>query len=271
MGKDAALFASNEEENMATKAPIAGSEISIMEVVEGQMDFCILGTSPFICNRMSQKAWFELLAPQKKTAADKAANMKHDPLAEFRNSPYRMASPTAPTVLAVTPTSFKKAMGTAALETPGAKKAQIGRLVSVDWDCMPIWGVPKVFMAITRSADMNKTPDVRTRAIIPEWACRLTVRFQKPILREQSLANLLAAAGRLSGVGDWRQEKGSGSYGAFKLVSANDKDFLRIINTGGRAAQQEALDNPVAYNDETSEMLAWFEVELKRRGFKVAA
>ena len=86
---------------MATKAPVTGSEISIMEVVEGQMEFCILGTSPFICNRMSQKAWFELLAPQKKTAADKAANMKHDPMAEFRNSPYRMASPDAATVLAV--------------------------------------------------------------------------------------------------------------------------------------------------------------------------
>lgn len=255
---------------MATK-PVVESEISITEVVEGQMDFCILGTSPLICNRMAQKAWFELLAPKKKTAADKAANMKHDPLGEFRASPYRMANEDAPTVLAVLPTMFKKAMGTAALDMPGTKKAQIGRLVSVDWDAMSVWGVPHVFMAITRSADINKTPDVRTRAILPEWACRLSVRFQKPILREQSVANLLAAAGRLSGVGDWRQEKGSGSYGAFKLVSADDKDFLRIIKTGGRNAQQEALDNPIPYNDETSEMLAWFEVELKRRGFKVAA
>ena len=174
-------------------------------------------------------------------------------------------------MLAVLPTLFKKAMGPAALGMPGTKKVQIGRLVSVDWDAMPVWGVPNVFMAITRSADINKTPDVRTRAILPEWACRLSVRFQKPILREQSVANLLAAAGRLSGVGDWRQEKGSGSYGAFKLVSADDKDFLRVIKTGGRNAQQEALDNPIPYNDETSEMLAWFEVELKRRGFKVAA
>ena len=255
---------------MATK-PVVESEISINEVVEGKMDFCILGTSPLICNRMAQKAWFDLVARKKNTAADKAANMKHDPLGEFRATRYRMANEDAPTVLAVLPTMFKKAMGTAALDMPGTKKAQIGRLVSVDWDAMPVWGVPNVFMAITRSADINKTPDVRTRAILPEWACRLSVRFQKPILREQSVANLLAAAGRLSGVGDWRQEKGSGSYGAFKLVSADDKDFLRVIKTGGRNAQQEALDNPIPYNDETSEMLAWFEVELKRRGFKVAA
>jgi hypothetical protein len=54
-----------------------------------------------------------------------------------------------------------------------------------------VYGVPKVFCAITRSADMNRTPDVRTRAILPEWACRFTVRFEKPILRDQTIADLL--------------------------------------------------------------------------------
>jgi hypothetical protein len=162
-------------------------------------------------------------------------------------------------------------MGTAALDTPGAKKAQIGRLVYIEGEQLPIYGTPKVFMAITRSADMNKTPDVRTRALLPEWACKLRITFTKPILREQSIMNLLAAAGFQSGVGDWRQEKGSGSYGSFKLVSADDKDFMRIVKTQGRAAQQAAMDKPEAHNAETEEMLAWFEVETKRRGFKVAA
>ena len=245
-----------------------GTEIQIMEVVKGQIEFCILGTSPLIMNRMSQKVWFELLAPKgKKNAAEKASTMKHDPIKEFRDSAYTISDPNAPTLLAILPTSFKRAMGTAALDTPGAKKAQIGRLVYIEGEQLPIYGVPKVFMAITRSADMNKTPDVRTRAILPEWACRLKITFTKPILREQSIANLLAAAGFQSGVGDWRQEKGSGSYGSFKLVSADDADFLRIVSTQGRAAQQHALDKPVAHNDETDEMLAWFDVELSKRGF----
>ena len=42
------------------------------------------------------------------------------------------------------------------------------------------------------------------------------------------------------------------------------------MKTMGRTAQQEAIDNPIAYNAETEEMLAWFDVEIKRRGFKVA-
>lgn len=256
---------------MATRKVETSSEIQVIEVVKGQIDFCILGTSPLIMNRMSQKVWHELLAPKgKKNAAEKASSLKHDPIKEFRDSPYIIENKAAPSLLGILPTAFKGAMLTAALDMPGTKRTQMGRLLTVDWDMQPVYGVPKVFMSITRSADMNKTPDVRTRAILPEWACRLTVTFNKPILREQSVANLLAAAGMQSGVGDWRQEKGSGSFGAFKLVSSDDKDFLRIVKTMGREAQQEALDNPIAYNAETEEMLAWFDVEIKRRGFKVA-
>lgn len=256
---------------MATRKAETSSEIQVIEVVKGQIDFCILGTSPLIMNRMSQKVWHELLAPKgKKNAAEKASSLKHDPIQEFRNSPYIIENKAAPSLLGILPTAFKGAMLTAALDMPGTKRTQMGRLLTVDWDMQPVYGVPKVFMSITRSADMNKTPDVRTRAILPEWACRLTVTFNKPILREQSVANLLAAAGMQSGVGDWRQEKGSGSFGAFKLVSNDDKDFLRITKTMGREVQQEALDNPIAYNAETEEMLAWFDVEIKRRGFKVA-
>jgi len=257
---------------MATKQVEKASEISIMELVRGKMEFCILGLTPLILNRMSQKVWFELLAPKgRKTTVEKASTLKHDPVQEFRASPYLMPDAKAPTLLGIPPTAFKGAMGTAALRTPGVKKTEIEQLVYVEGQMLPLYGLPKVFMAITRSADMNKTPDVRTRALLPEWACKLEISFAKPALREQGIANLLAAAGFIAGVGDWRQEKGSGNYGSFKLVSADDKDFVRITKNQGRVGQQKAMDNPEPYNDETSEMLAWFDVEIKRRGFKVAA
>lgn len=257
---------------MSTKSTSTTGEVVIVEMARGIMDFCIVGTSPLICNRMSEKAKFQLLAPAgRKSASEKASSLKHEPLQEFRDSPYRMQDPAAPTLLAVLPTQFKQAMCSAALDMPGAKKAQMERLVSVDWDRMPLWGIPKLFMAVTRSADINKTPDIRTRAIVPEWACRLRVSFMKPVLREQSIVNLLAAAGSLSGIGDWRQQKGSGSFGAFRLASADDPDYLRITRDGGRGAQEAALTSPEPYDDETSEMMSWYDVEVKRRGFKVAA
>lgn len=254
---------------MTTKTA-SNETITILEVEKVTMDFHVLGTSPLICNRMSQKVLRELLAPKgKKTAAEKASTMKHNPVEEFRASPYRIEDPSSPTLLGFLPTAFKRAMGTAALDMPGAKKAQILRLIYVEGEMLNLWGIPKLFMAVTRSADINKTPDVRTRAILPEWAMKLSITFTKPIMREQSIANLLAAAGIQSGVGDWRQEKGSGSYGAFRLVGADDPDFNRIVATQGRAAQTEALEHPVAHDLESAEMLSWFEVEMGRRGFSV--
>jgi hypothetical protein len=257
---------------MVTKANESPTEIQILEIQTGRMDFYILGSTPLICNRMAMKGAKELLAPKgRKSTAEKAASMKHDPLEEFRNSPYIMTDEKSPTLIGVMASGFKKAMGTAALRTPGVKKAEIAQLVYVPGEFVEIYGTPQIFLAITRSADMNHTPDVRTRAILPEWACKLSVTFVKPMLREQSIANLLAAAGFISGIGDWRQEKGSGSFGSFKLVGPDDKDFARIVKTQGRAAQKKALAEPTPYNDETSELLAWFDVEMKRRGFKVAA
>lgn len=256
---------------MAGKKTEAAGEVYIAQVNRETADFCILGTAPLICNRMSQKARQELLLPKgKKTAAEKASSLKHNPLEEFRASPYMATDPNSPTRIQLLSTMFKKACMTAALDLPGAKKAQIGRLLYVVGDRVPVFGVPQLMMSVTRSADMNRTPDVRTRAILPAWACRITVSFVSPIIRLSSVANLLAAGGITSGIGDWRVEKGSGSYGTYEVVSDDDPRYLEIVNSGGADAQQAALDDPAPYDDETSELLSWYGTEVNRRGFKVA-
>jgi hypothetical protein len=72
------------------------------------------------------------------------------------------------------------------------------------------------------------------------------------------------------GVGDWRPQKGSGTFGRWRIVEPDDKEYLDIIKTGGAEAQQAALDDPAPYDDETEELLGWYDVEVKRRGLKVA-
>jgi hypothetical protein len=259
---------------MAIKKSAASTEdtTEIIAVSKGIIDCYILGTTPIILNRMPEKAWRELLAPKgRKTAADKAGSMKHDPMEEFRNSPYRMPFDNDPTLIAQVGSAFKKALANAALDMPGAKKAQIGRLTYVPAELVPIYGIPQVLCSIVRSADMNKTPDVRTRVIVPKWAVKLSIEYVTPLLREKPVIQLLAAAGIYSGVGDWRPEKGAGSYGQFKLVSADDDEFNHIVKVGGRKAQIAAMKKPEAYNDETRELLDWFGPEMQRRGFKIAA
>jgi hypothetical protein len=188
---------------------------------------------------------------------------------EFRDSPYRLHDENEPTLLAHLATAFKRAIANTAVDIPGAKKAQMGRLMWVEGEKIPLYGIPKMHMSVTRSADMNKTPDVRTRCIIPEWAARITVTFTVPLLKEPVVSNLLAAAGQIQGVGDWRPEKGSGTFGQFRLVSPDDPDFKRIVKEGGRKAQEKAIKDAEAYDPDTEELFAWFVSEAKQRGYKI--
>lgn len=244
------------------------NEIEILTVNQGRLDVFVLGTTPIILNRMSQKALHEILLPKgRKTQADKAANLKHDPFSEFRASPYTDKIPDAPTLIQHLSSAFKNALASAALDLPGANKSQIARLTWVNGERVSVYGIPKLSMMVVRSADMNRTPDVRSRAIIPQWACKFTVSYVTPLLKPQTVASLLASAGITQGVGDYRPGKGKGTYGQFELVNENDPRWMEIVKTGGRKAQMKAMDNPEPYDDETEEMLEWFTAEVGARGW----
>lgn len=244
--------------------------IEIVEVNRGVIEVCLLGTTPLIHNTMSAKVRRELLLPKgRKTAAEKAGQLKHEPLEEYRASVRRMEE--GPTAIGVPGPAFKGGICNAAIDVPGATKAQVGRLVHVNGYTIPVYGVPEIFSSVVRSADINKTPDVRTRAIMPQWACKLSISFIKPLVRDSVVIGLLAAAGYTQGVGDFRVQKGKGDFGQFKIVSPDDPEFVEILKTGGRKAQEKALEQPEAYDIETEELLSWFDTEVTRRGFKVAS
>jgi len=251
--------------NAKSKAP-ESNEIQIMQVNQGAIEFCLVGTSPLLYNAMSEKAWHELLYPSpKKNAAEKQSSMKHDPPSEFRNSTYHHTEDTAATRLNFPSAAFKKALASAALDIPGAAKAQIGRLVWAQGQRVDMYGIPQLSCMIVRMADMNRTPDVRTRAILPEWACRVSMRFMEPILKAQTITNLFAAAGFICGIGDGRQQKGSLSYGQFRLCGLDDPDYVRITTSMGRVPQDAALAEPSYYDEETERLMLWFKAEVVKR------
>ena len=242
---------------------IQNAEISVVEIHQGEVEFCIKGTSPLIYHRMGEKAKRELLFPKgRKTAADKATSIKHNPVEEFRDSVYRSKQPE--TLLMAPTIWFKAAITNAALDIPGATKAQMGRLVWVMDDETAVYGTPNLLMSVVRSSDMNRTPDIRTRAILPEWACRIKVRFIKPNISEQSVINLLSAAGVITGVGDYRQQKGKSAYGQFELIGKADADYKRILKMD-RKVQEEALENPAFYDYDSEELYNWFYTEFTTR------
>jgi hypothetical protein len=239
------------------------NEVHIVTVERGKAKFHILGTTPMLHNCLSSKARQELLLPSgRKTDADKKSTLKHSPLDEFKSSIY-FNNKAGPTLVQHLTSAFRGAMRSAALDLPGVSKAEIGRLMWVEGERVDIYGVPQIDMRIVRQAGMNRTPDVRSRCIMAEWACSITVSFTMPQLRVQSVANLLAAAGMYIGVGDGRNEKGAFSFGSFAIVDENDADYLRIVANGGRAVQEAAMENPESYNEETDELLTWFNGAVK--------
>lgn len=254
---------------MATAKNDSG-EVRVGEMTRGQIEVTVIGESPLICNAMSAKASMELLLPKKKTTAERAMSLKHEPYAEFKRSMYTSRSADSDALVVVKATSFKKSIMGAALDMPGAKKAQIGRLMYVEGLYSPdeicIYGVPQMMMSITRSADMNKTPDVRTRAIFPTWCATFSVSFATPMLNQTTIANLLSGAGLTQGIGDWRVEKGSGNYGRFRLADPADPVVQLLKATGDRRAQADAILSPEYYDSETEELATWFDEEIERRG-----
>lgn len=242
------------------------TEIDVVRLQTGRASFYLLGQSPLIYNAPSEKARQGLLLPSgRKTTVEKQSSLKHDPEAEFRGALYTSSS--GPTLLTFLAVAFKRGLASAALDMGGAKRTQVDRLVWATGERIPVWGIPRLRMDLVRQSDMNRTPDIRTRACLGEWACKIDLTFVQPTLNHTVVANLLAAAGLVRGVGDFRQEKGAGNFGQFVLVNHDDADWNRIVAEGGREAQVEAVRNPVCYDEETEKLYTWCQAETRRRGF----
>lgn len=243
------------------------SPIEVKRLIPASAEFWILGTTPLVMNRLAEKAKQELLFQKgKKTAADKATHMKHDPMAEFRSSLHMVEEGPEPRLF-FPGAGIKAAMGTAAIETAGSiSKAALFRLLWVEGDPQ-IYGVPKVMMSIVRTAGMQRTPDIRTRAVLPRWCAKLNISFVQPKLRSAVVGNLLANAGVLVGIGDWRQEKGAGTYGQFNVVGEDDPDVRRLVAEEGWLAQEAAIETPEprVEDKDTRDLWHWFHGELYER------
>jgi len=251
---------------MATKEKEAQT-IEVLQLSRGTITVHVEGISPLIMNRMTEKAKREFLLPaRKKNRAERETTLKHDPLEEFRASAHRLSG-DGPTLVMFPGVAFKAALRSATADMPGATKAAIGRLTYIEQEEIPIYGTPQVFGRIVKQGGISRTPDMRFRAIYPQWAARFEIIFQQPLLNHRVVANLMAAAGEIIGIGDYRTEKGAGSYGRFRLI---DKErFEEVIAViGARPEQENAFQNPEAYDLDTRDLIDWFVTESQARGLK---
>lgn len=231
--------------------------LQIDALKQGRVTLRLIGTTPFYFNAMSAKAKRTLLIGGGKKTAAQRKELKHDPEQEFRDSVYRQ--PTGDTLLCFPAPGVKGAMATAALETPGVTKTSVQRLIFLPQQKVNIWGKPQLKMDVVRSADMNRTPDVRTRAFLPRWCAEVDIAFVSPALSVHSIVSLLSNAGVVCGIGDFRQEKGKGSFGTFAVSGSDDMgDWQNLwddITAEGRAVQEAAMDHPEYADQETADLM----------------
>ena len=69
------------------------------------------------------------------------------------------------------------------------------------------------------------------------------------------MINLLANAGSVCGIGDFRQEKGRGNFGRFRIVNADDAEWARITQASNYAQQEAAMDAAEPWDSDTAELL----------------
>lgn len=240
-------------------------EVTVQPLKRASVKLRIIGTTPLFQNRMANKVKETLLVgSQRKTKADRA-NIKHSPLEEYRSSAEILRD--GPTALGLRVVAVKASMATAALETPGLTKSSAQRLLFMPGDFSALYGTPQLRMDVVRSADINKTPDIRTRCFLPKWGAEIEIQFITPQLSVSSVVALLCNAGVLVGVGDFRQEKGKGAFGSFRVLGEGEEDaeWDDLIANHGREAQELALENPEYADRDTEDLMDFYASEVRRR------
>lgn len=250
---------------MAKAAKVETAEIQVSRLDMAMVRLRIIGKTPLFQNRMANKVKEGLLVGTKKKTKAERVNIKHDPIAEFRSSAEILKS--GPTALGLRVVAVKAAMCTAALETAGITKTSAQRLLFMPGDFANLYGIPYLRMDVVRSADINRTPDIRTRAFLPKWGAEIEIHYIVPQLSATAVVTLLCNAGALIGVGDFRQEKGKGGFGSFRVLGEGQKDaeWDELVASHGRGPQEAALAVPEYADRDTADLMEFYTGEVMRR------
>lgn len=249
------------------------ASLDIQPLKQGRLRLRMMGQTPLYFNSMSSKSMRDLLIGGGKKTAAQRKEIKHNPEQEYRDTVYKKSF--GETLLCFPAPGIKGAMATAALETAGITKTSVQRLIFLPQTHVQIWGTPQLKIDMVRSADMNKTPDMRTRAYLPRWCAEVDIAYVQPTLDAHSIVSLLTNAGSIVGIGDFRQEKGRGSFGTFSVhteqsMGSFQGDWDELMKEA-RDVQQAALDNPEYADDQTAELMAFLEEERSRRDIDLIA
>lgn len=214
-------------QNGAPSVPEADSSqaLHISPIDRGIMRVPILGTSPLIIHRFSEKAKKQMLNAMQGVKTPKVAK---DPEAEYEASFYRFEDGgfgfpitgfKAATVSAAR--FYDKSVTMKSLQQFLFFRGEVGldgeQLARIEGEARMREDVVRVGQGGT---------DLRYRPEIYPWSTMLEVTYVRSALTKESVLSLIDAGGLGVGVGDWRMER-KGTMGGFTVDPDREVEELR--------------------------------------------
>jgi hypothetical protein len=205
--------AASNGSSATTDAPdTGGAELHIERIARETLIVPILGITPLIVHRFSEKAKKQMLDNMQGRKSPKKAK---DPEAEYEAAFYRM-NDGRPGMIAG---AFKDATVGGARFYHAVKMTEIksflwflGEIGNDGRMMVPVDGEPNMREDVVRVA--RGGTDLRYRPQFLQWKTSLTVTYPISALTRESVLALIDAGGMGVGVGEWRPEKG-GEFGTY--------------------------------------------------------
>lgn len=202
---------------MATDATIQINKIAAETILVP-----ILGTTPLIIHRFSEKAKRQMLDNMQ---GRKSPKEPKDPEAEYKAAFYHMKdeSPGFPVIAFKAATvggaRFYHSVTMTALKQFLFMRGEVG---SDGRALTRIEGEPHMredVVAVGRGTDLRYRPE------FPEWSTTLEVTYATSALTRGSVLSLIDAGGMGVGVGEWRPEK-DGDFGTYRIDPTREVEVI---------------------------------------------
>lgn len=184
--------------------------VEIPRIEIQRMIIRLVGDSPLIVHKWSEKAKKEMLDKQMKVA--KKGREAKDPQRDFEESIYHHPDGGYgfPSI------AFKSAAVDACRFTDGTKMTVARGAFHVEGEFVKLEGDDPHPREDMVRVGMG-TADIRYRAEFTNWAVDIPVSYNKHALSREQIVNLFNLAGFGVGVGEWRPEK-NGQFGRFHVA-----------------------------------------------------
>lgn len=188
-------------------------QIHLPEMRIQRLRIMLIGDSPLICHRWSEKATKQMLDKQMKKA--QAAKGAKDPKQDYLDSlyPHPAGGYGFPAV------GFKSAATDACSYIAGLTKVLCRGAFHISSDLVKVKGEPRPRQDMVRL--QGSTADVRHRGEFRKWSVVLEIAYNASVLSAEQITNLFNVAGFAVGVGEWRPQR-NGSFGRFHVATEQE-------------------------------------------------